>query len=273
MIGAMFHHLMRRRRVVPDPDLWREIASGFPFLDHLDAAEHERLRALCGEFLARKQISGAAGFEPDEPARLSIAIQACLPVLHIGLAAYDSFVEIVVYPSRFLVPREQVDEAGVVHESIDELAGEAIDGGPVVLSWQDAAAEGLDPGISVVIHEFVHKIDLLDGVADGVPPLPRERRRRWQQILERSYRHFVAELDALEASIPPAVDPESAQGDAYYACLPLDPYAATDLAEFFAVAAEAFFTDPAPLAAAFPAFYRELTLFFRQDPLSAVERP
>ena len=267
----MFQHLMRRRSTIPDPDFWREVASGFPFLDHLAEADLERLRALCGEFLARKQISGAAGFVPDEAARLSIAIQACLPVLHYGLAAYESFVEIVVYPSRFLVPREQVDDAGVVHESIDELAGEAIDGGPVVLSWSDSSADGLDPGISVVIHEFVHKLDLLDGVADGTPPLPREDRRRWQRILERSYRRFVTQLDDLEASIPASVDPESAAGDAWYARLPLDPYAATDVAEFFAVAAEAFFTDPEPLADAFPAFYRELALFFRQDPLSGPE--
>ena len=273
MITAMFQRFIRRRSTAPDPDTWRTVAAGFEFLDHLDGAGLERLRALCGEFLARKQISGAAGFEPDETVRLSIAIQACLPVLKLDLAAYDGFVEIVVYPARFLVPREQVDDAGVVHESTDALSGEAIDGGPVVLSWEDSAAESMDSGTSVVIHEFVHKIDLLDGIADGIPPMPRERRRRWRQVLDESYQWFVAELDEIEALIPPTIDPESAAADHWYRQLPLDPYAATDHAEFFAVAAESFFLEPEILAAALPQFYRELALFFRQDPIAAIKGP
>ncbi len=269
MIGAMFHRLIRKRDGAPDPDTWRSVAAGFAFLDHLDAAGRERLRTLCGRFLERKQISGAAGFEPDETVRLSIAIQACLPIVYLDLAAYEGFVEIVVYPARFLVPREQVDDAGVVHESIDALSGEAMDGGPVVLSWEDTAAEGLDGGTSVVIHEFVHKLDLLDGMADGTPPLPPGRRRRWREVLERSFEWYVAELDELEALIPHTVDPESPAADHWYRQLPLDPYAATDHAEFFAVAAETFFLEPGVLADALPEFYRELALFFRQDPLVA----
>lgn len=269
MIGAMFQRLIRRRDSAPDPDTWRSVAAGFPFLDHLDPAGMDRLRTLCGRFLARKQISGAAGFVPDEAARLAIAIQACLPILHLDLGAYDGFVEIVVYPARFLVPREQVDDAGVVHESIDALSGEAIDGGPVVLSWEDTSAEGLETGMSVVIHEFVHKLDLLDGLADGIPPLPRARRKHWRAVLEGSYQWFVAELDELESLIPDTVDPESPAADHWYRQLPLDPYAATDHAEFFAVAAETFFLEPGVLADAMPEFYRELALFFRQDPLIA----
>lgn len=273
MIGAMFQRLIRRRSSAPDHDTWRSVAAGFEFLDHLGAAELDRLRSMCGQFLARKQISGAAGFATDETVRLSIAIQACLPILHLDLAAYDGFVEIVVYPARFLVPREQVDDAGVVHQSVEELSGEAMDGGPVVLSWEDTAAEGLDAGMSVVIHEFVHKLDLLDGLADGIPPLPRGRRRRWREVLEASYQWFVAELDELESLIPDTVDPESPAADHWYRQLPLDPYAATDHAEFFAVAAETFFLEPEILADALPEFYAELALFFHQDPLAAAKGP
>ena len=100
--------------------------------------------------------------------RVAIAAQACLPILELGLDWYAGWTGIVVYPGDFRVRRTETDEDGVVHEWDDELAGEAMPGGPVVLSW-DAAAN--DPQINVVIHEFAHKLDMLNGAADGVPPL------------------------------------------------------------------------------------------------------
>lgn len=273
-----------------DDALWRETLAAMPWLGHLDAAGLTRLRELSAGFLAAKTITGAAGFEVDDRVRVAIAAQACLPILKLGLAAYDDFVEIVVYPDRFLVPRTQVDEAGVVHESTDELAGEAMERGPVVLSWPDADPNGRadeafgdddhhDPdaapgdaghalrGWNVVIHEFAHKLDMLDGEPDGVPPLPARQRAAWVREVEGAWESFCGMLDRLEASIPRHVDPESPQGEAWYASLPLDPYAATDVSEFFAVAAEAFFVDPEPLAEVFPDLYRMLARYFGQDPL------
>ena len=260
----------RKTPVVEDAD-WLWVVGHFPFAGHLADADRQRLRALCDEFLRRKTVSGAREFEVTARVRAAIAFQACLPALELGLAGYDDFVEIVVYPAQFLVPRSQVDEAGVVHESVDALAGEAMDGGPVVLSWADIAPGLPDdptrhPGANVTIHEFVHKLDLADGEADGVPPLPGARRRRWRAALEAAYDAFCDELERLERSIPRHVDPESAAADRWYATLPLDPYAATDLAEFFAVSGEAFFVAPEPLAEAFPAWFDELRAFFRQDP-------
>jgi hypothetical protein len=255
-----------------DDPTWAEVVAGMPFLGHLDDASLQRLRELCEEFLRRKTVSGAQGFEPTPLARAAIAAQACLPVLNLGLAGYDDFVEIVVYPDAFLVPRKRTDDAGVVHESTDVLSGEAMDGGPVVLSWADVASGDRDHGWNVTIHEFVHKLDMADGEPDGIPPLPPARRRRWTAALEEAYEAFCDELDRVEAAIPRHLDPESEEADEYYAQLPLDPYAATDPAEFFAVSGEVFFVAPEVLAEAFPGWYRELAGFFGQDPLDATDR-
>ena len=247
---------------------WQRIAGDMPFLRHLDAAQRARLKTHCEAFLAGKQISGAAGFEIDDDVRVGIAIQACLPGLQLGGIEYRDFVEIVVYPDRFVAPRTQVDESGVVHEYDDELAGEAMDGGPVVLSWPDADPAAGHVGYNVVIHEFAHKLDLLDGAADGAPPLPSALRKRWTRTMSETYEDFCMRLDAVEAAIPRHVDPESPAADAWYEGLPLDPYAATDPGEFFAVAAETFFTDPHRLQRAYPGLYALFRDFFRQDPLT-----
>lgn len=256
-----------------DGALWQNTLAALPWLAHLDEAALHRLRELSAGFLAAKTVSGAAGFEVDERVRLAIALQACLPVLRLGLTAYDDFVEIVVYPDRFLVPRSQVDEAGVVHESTDELIGEAMQRGPVVLSWSDADPSAGELGSNVVIHEFAHKIDMFNGEADGVPPLPRRERAGWTSEIEGAFESFCGMLERVEASIPRNVDPESPEGQAWYSRLPLDPYAATDVSEFFAVAVETFFVDPEPLAEVFPGLYKRLADYFGQDPLHRARPP
>lgn len=250
-----------------DGQAWRHALASLPWLDYLDDAALERLRALCAGFLERKTFSGAAGFEIDDRARLVIAAQACLPILNLGLGAYDDFVEIIVYPDRFLVARRRVDVAGVVHESTDELAGEAMEKGPVVLAWPDVDPGNEQGGCNVVIHEFAHKLDMMDGEPDGVPPMASRLRSAWEHEIEAAWDSFCGMLDRLEQAIPRHVDPESAQADAWYAQLPLDPYAATDIGEFFAVAAEAFFVDPEPLAEVFPQLYRNFAGYFGVDPL------
>lgn len=253
------------RRAAPMPDsVWRGALAALPFVGHLDGSGRDRLRALCETFLRRKDFNGAGGFVMTDAARTAIALQACLPVLELGLEGYDDFVEIVVYPDQFLAPRRRVDPAGVVHESLEALAGEAMERGPVVLSWADAGTPAR--GVNVVIHEFVHKLDLTDGEADGIPPLPRGRRAAWISTLMQAYHGFCDTLDALEEAIPPHIDPESVDADPWYAKLPMDPYAATDPAEFFAVSGEVFFTDPHRLAASHPAWFEQLAGFFRQDP-------
>jgi MtfA peptidase len=236
----------RRRRVLEkhriDDALWHQATAGLGFLPK----ENPKLRALALLFLAEKQFTGAHGMEVTDAMRVSIAAQACLPILELGLDSYAGFTGIVVYPGDFRVRRSEIDEDGVLHEWDDELAGEAMPGGPVVLSWEAAAN---DPEINVVIHEFAHKLDMLNGVADGMPPLhPGMDRGAWKAAFEVAYQGFC---DALERG-----------KDTW-----LDPYAAEHPSEFFAVISEAFFEQPAETKRRYPDVYDQLRLFYKQDPL------
>jgi Mlc titration factor MtfA (ptsG expression regulator) len=234
----------RRRRVLAkhsiDDELWRRATRGLKVLPDMP-----KLRELALLFLAEKQFAGAHGLEVTDTMRLSIAAQACLPILELGLDWYSGWTGIVVYPGDFRVRREMVDEAGVVHQWDDDLAGEAMPGGPVVLSW-DATAH--DPYMNVVIHEFAHKLDMLNGEADGLPPLHADMdRRAWQAALEDAYDGFCDAVD---------------RGRDTW----LDPYAAEHRSEFFAVITEAFFEDGRETRRRYPGLYEQLKRFYRQDP-------
>lgn len=226
--------------------LWDQVESQLHFLGHLPPDERSELRLLARQFIAEKQWSGAQGLQLTPRIQLTIALQACLPILKLGLDWYDGWVGIVVYPGDFLIPRRMVDEDGVVHEYDDEVMGEAWYGGPVLLSWFDDAADA--HGINVVIHEFAHKLDMRSGDADGVPPLHEGMsRRRWIEVMSRAFDDFQERVDHGEETL-------------------LDPYGAEWPAEFFAVASEAFFENPSLLRDEYPEVYDQLRLFYRQDP-------
>jgi hypothetical protein len=225
---------------------WRRVEATLPFLDHLTAADRARLRETALAFLASKQFHGAQGLALDDDMLLAIALQACLPVLHIGLQAYDGWVGVIVYPGDFLIPRRIVDEAGVLHEYEDEVLGEAWEGGPVLLSW--FADEDAPAGVNVVIHEFAHKLDMENGGVDGLPRLrPGMSRRAWAEAFGKAYEDFCAEVDR-------GVDTA------------IDPYGAEHPGEFFAVVSEVFFEDPLVLRGRFPAVYDQLVHFYGMDP-------
>ncbi len=240
----------RRRRVLArghiDEVLWSRIAARLSFLRGLTAEETRRLKDLVVLFLAEKEMHGARGLVLDDAARLSIAVQACLPVLNLGLDVYAGWVGVIVYPGEFRVRKEEIDEDGVVHVTDEGLAGEAWPGGPVVLSWEDVGIE--ERGYNVVIHEFAHKIHM-DGAGDAEFPAARAGMyaARWRATLEKSYERFCADVDADRPTF-------------------IDPYAAEHPAEFFAVMSEAFFTESAVLARDWPELYAQLALFYRQDP-------
>ncbi|MBP6637505.1 MAG: zinc-dependent peptidase [Sulfuritalea sp.] len=226
--------------------LWEEIEAGLWFLDRLTPAERVELRRLAREFIAAKEWSGAQGLELTPRIQLAIALQACLPILHLGLDWYSGWVGIVVYPGDFIIPRQVVDGAGVVHEYDDQVMGEAWHGGPVLISWFD------DPddtrGVNVVIHEFAHKLDMRSGDADGMPPLHEGMsRRHWATAMGAAFEDFQRRVDGGEDIL-------------------IDPYAAELPSEFFAVTSEVFFEDPLLLRQEYPEVYRQLALFYRQDP-------
>jgi Mlc titration factor MtfA (ptsG expression regulator) len=248
----MFGWLRRRPAapVVPDA-LWQEVLAQFPFLSDRAESDVARLRDLAGQFLATKEFHGANGFVITDAVALAIAAQAVLPVLRLGLAWYDDFVGIVVHPGEVVARRTATDDLGVVHHYDEVLAGEAMHQGPVMLSWSDVAGGGASAadGYNVVIHEFVHKIDMRDGAADGCPPLPSAAaRRRWLETMQ-------AEYDAFRERV---VIAERFGGEPTW----LDPYGAESIDEFFAVACEAFFVNRPRFEAEFPRLAPMLARFF-----------
>lgn len=250
------------------PEAWRNAVARLPFLAGLSSQQDEALRKRVAWLLASKTFSGAQGLEITDGIRLAIAIQAALPILELDPALYEGWIEIIVYPGCFLIPRSEVHEGGVVAEYMLAASGEAWDGGPVILSWEDSRP-GEPQTMNVVIHEFAHKLDLYGGIADGMPSLhahPDIRPATWKRVLETAFDNFNRMLDAVEHDIPSHVDPESEAAAPWYDRLPLDPYAATDESEFFAVSSEIFFVDPAPLAQTLPDWYRLLAQYYRQDP-------
>jgi Mlc titration factor MtfA (ptsG expression regulator) len=244
----------KRKRVLErhgiDDALWRRALQHLPFLRGLSAGEERRLKELATLFLAEKQLTPVGGLQLSDDDRVEIALQACLPILELGLHWYDGWVGVVVHPTDFRAKRAQLDEDGVLHEWDDELVGESWPGGPVVLSWEalDDAGSVAEGGANVVLHEFAHKLDMMSGEADGVPPMPsREARERWIEVFDAEFDRFCDEVEA---------------GDQTF----LDPYASEHEAEFFAVASEAFFESPHALKKDFPGLYGLFRDFYRQDP-------
>jgi Mlc titration factor MtfA (ptsG expression regulator) len=238
-----------QRRAIPDA-LWRLTLSRYPFLARRGEVDRDALRRLATLFLASKEFHGAQGFVVDDDVAVAIAAQACLPVLALGLEWYDGFVGIVVHPDEVVARREVTDEDGIVHEYDEALTGEAMHGGPLMLSWHDVAEAGVsaDWGYNVVIHEFAHVIDLRDGAADGIPPLAsRAAREHWAMLIESHYRRFCRRVD---------VGRDTA----------LDPYGAEGIDEFFAVAVESFFVAPQAMRAEHASLYELFKGFFEQDP-------
>ncbi len=245
-------HSLRRSQPDRIPEaLWQSVLARWPFLAERAPDELQRLRALSNRFLDDKEFFGAQGLEVRDDMALAIAAQACLPVLHLGLHWYDDFKGIVVHPGAMLAPREVQDELGVVHHYHEELSGEAMPGGPVTLSWADVQEASGESGYNVVIHEFVHKLDMRDGVADGCPPLDSAAlRQRWPATMQAAFEDFTEALERAErfGGEPPW----------------LDPYAATAPAEFFAVACEAYFVNPARFAADFATLAELFDAFFKR---------
>lgn len=236
-----------RRRPKLTEALWRAALNATPHAGRLAPEGRQQLRALTEQFLAAKTFEGAAGVEITDAMRALIALRACVPILHLGLDWYDGWSGIVVYPADFRVHEEYEDEIGVVHRGQADLCGQSIARGPMVLSWE-AIEHPPMPDQDLVIHECAHKLDTLNGPADGFPPLPAGvRAGEWTRDFTAAFRVLGEQLDRNE-------EPR------------LDPYAATDPSEFFAVACETFFTEPAILYGDFPAVYRQLKQFFRQDP-------
>ena len=240
-------HTMRRHPIPLAP--WLRLMRDADVFRGLTSVERARLRTLGTLFLHRKAISGAQGLAVTTDMRLAVAAQACLLILKLDLGYYDDWIEVILYPGPFKVDRDEFED-GVVSEAGGHLDGESWQRGPVVLAWETIASElaGHPSGHNVAVHEFAHKLDSLDGSANGIPPLHAGMvREHWTHAFTAAFAELRSQLD-------------------HHRPHAIDAYAATAPEEFFAVCSEVFFGAPAMLRHAFPAVYEQLVKFYRQDP-------
>lgn len=253
----MFAWLRRRRRARlmarGMPAAWEPWLEALPFFSRLTAEEQERLVGMVQVFLAEKHFEGCNGLEMRDKIRVVIAAQACLLILHLDHIFYRKVRTILVYPSVFRHASKGVTREGIVMQRDHHNLGEAWPGGPVILAWDHAYQGGRDPddGQNTVLHEFAHKLDMLDGLTDGIPPLTRDHEAdAWRERFLESFLDFAVAVET---------------GRKVF----LDPYGATDIAEYFAVATEVFFERPLRLLEKEPEIYALLRDFYRQDPAEA----
>ncbi|QJR11820.1 Protein MtfA [Usitatibacter rugosus] len=247
----------RRRRKIrarPFPPAWRAILERrVPYVHRLPADLRRQLEQHIQVFIAEKPFIGCDGQEIDDEVRVTIAAQACLLILNRKPDYFPKLSQVLVYPGAFIVERVRAEPSGILQEERNALSGESWSNGQVVLSWDDTlqGAAVDNDGRNVVIHEFAHQLDQQKGHANGAPYLGnRDRYPRWSQVL--SYEFAMLQQRSMSGE-PPVL---------------LSYYGATNPAEFFAVASEVFFEQPAAMATLHPALYDELRQLYRVDPVA-----
>ncbi len=230
--------------------LWEQATGTMYFLEGMSSAEKTRLRELSTLFLHYKKFIGV-DISVTPIMRVTIAAQACLPIFSLGLGLLGGWNSIIIYPGAFQISRNETDEYGIVHHSKRILIGEAWLNGSLVLSWDNIVRDLHQPhqGYNVVIHEIAHKLDMLNGRANGMPPLPDDmQREQWSEILGNAYELLNQRLDRHQR-------------------ICVNAYASISPAEFFAVFSEYFFCAPEILQPHFTDVYHQLRLYYRQDTL------
>ncbi len=251
----MFGFLKRRRRerlmALPFPEAWRNIIAGnVPIWTRLTEGDREELEKHIQVFLAEKHFEGCGGLELNEEIKVTIAAHACVLLLHRESGYYPRVVTILVYPSTYVATSAEALGGGLVLEGEEPRLGEAWKGGVVVLSWNEilAVARGDARGRNLVLHEFAHQLDMEDGSAEGAPLLEGPRQyASWKRTFQWEFER-LRRLDEIGRYTV------------------LDKYGATNPAEFFAVAVEAFFEKSLLLERRHPELYGELKSYFHQDP-------
>lgn len=253
LLGWMKERRRRRLLEEPFPESWLAI------LEHnvshyrlLTDEEKSRLRDDIRVFVAEKNWEGCGGLAMTDEIRVTIAALACLLNLALEHEHYSQVLSVLVYPTGYVAPQQTMIRQGVVAEGTSGRLGEAWYRGPVVLSWKDAKMGGKHQqgGHNVVLHEFAHEHDMLNRGIDGVPPMrDTSQYERWESVMAREYAQLVRRV---EMGAPTFID----------------PYGATNRAEFFAVTTECFFEVPIELEHHHPDLYRELGDYYRQDPAS-----
>ncbi len=246
------HHRQEILRT-PFPVAWREILKEIvTHYTFLDTEEKSHLEQLIQVFIAEKRFDGCNGLEITDEIRVVIAAEACLLILGLPHDLFHKLVTILIYPSTVITPPAQVGvftQSPFLGQQRIAISGQAFMRGPVILVW-DAVKRGArhpETGHNVVYHEFAHILDMLDGVANGTPELhSRDQYQIWAQV-------FSEEFLALRR--------DAVHGKKTF----LDPYGATNEAEFFAVATEYFFDKPIKMQRTHKVLYDVLAGFYLQD--------
>lgn len=255
MVAIMLHWLKKwryerimRHSPISD-DEWNEAFQSLSLLRRLSKQEKIKLKQLAILFLHYKSLEGVGDLQITTPMQLNIALQACLPILNLGFDWYDGWVSVIIYPGAYSREDKVIDEFGVEHLGRSNLSGESWQRGPVIISWDDTQHHGGATGRNVVIHEFAHKLDMQNGRANGFPPLHKGMSAsHWAEAFNSGYHDLVNRLQ---------------QDDP----IPIDPYATTSPAEFFAVFSELFFEKPEIISHYYSEIYHLLAQFYRQNPL------
>lgn len=249
MVFSWLGRLRPRPRVL-DNDVTLSSARHMPLLSGMTNDELKALVELANQIAGEKDVTVVEPLGWSEPMASTLFLQMALPVLALGASGLAGWAEVVLYPQAFRVRDKWHDAIGLVHEGESVLIGQARSDGPLILSWPDVKASPHLDGWNVVIHEVAHKLDMLNGAANGCPPLHKGMsREEWAHDWSLAYRHFCQEADH-------GVDGW------------LDPYAAEDPAEFFAVMTEAFFEQPHLVQNDYPTLYGHLCRFYKQDPFA-----
>lgn len=233
-----FFRKRRRRKLLaePMPAVWRRtLQEHMVHFRMLGPKQREKLENKARVFVAETHWEGCGGLELNDRMRILIAANACLLVLENEATLFESVSSVLVYPAGVVVP-EHHQGNGIVSGSTPIL-GQARFNGPIILSWSDSIYASQHIGTrNVVLHEFAHAIDMLNGTVNGTPPMRKGLHERWVEVCQSEYEDFRVRLDHGAPGV-------------------IDPYAATNPGEFFAVVTEHFFEQPHVLHDHHPALW------------------
>lgn len=252
--GGLFVYPRWRRRKLdarPFPAPWLAILRrSLPVYRAMWPDQQKQLRQLIVRFLDSKSFIGCAGQTITDEVRVTIASHACLLLLNRPTHEYQDLRTILVYPSGFVVDRDEIDETGVVSAEEHFLVGESWENGKVILAWDSVqhSVSNFSDGENVILHEFAHQLDHESGITNGAPLLyQRGSYTRWAEVFSEEFERL--RQDSVE-------DRQSL----------IDEYGATNPAEFFAVVTETFYEQPHAFAKQHAALFEQLKSYYQIDP-------
>lgn len=243
----------RRRKLAgePFPSEWLKIVqTNCRHFATLDPVERARLLRDIRWFVAEKSIEVSIGLALTDEMRVTVAAHASLLGLGFSEPPFDRLQSVILQPEVYVGTRVVRDKSGLELHSQDARIGETSRNGPVLLSWKDVVRQCRDSpdGRNVILHEFAHLLDMVDGDVDGIPPMESEEEfRTWKDVTRNEYRRLVNQSQLGRRTL-------------------LDQYGATSEVEFFAVASETFFEQPFEMKVLHPRLYDVLKGFYKQDP-------